>query len=235
MRNRASVVRRANATESPPEIQFPANVESRAVLPEAAGARVPLGRARRPALIQGVGAHDLGLGIKAAAGDAKLRAGFHDLQPGDFHARIVRIGLRDDIFQDGVVEKPPPFSGIWLRPRLGGQLQRRRVPLAGPCLARRFEVRAKLHAPLQAEHASQQQTTVTSQQRHWAKARSKAEPQQFKLPRVLRRVPPERPYTPRLCVPALACRRRLRLAVNIDGAFSPWRVAFVGQCKHARK
>ncbi|MNX77597.1 hypothetical protein D3C86_1091460 [compost metagenome] len=138
------------AAETAPEVQLPADIETGAVLPEAAWPRIALRRPRRPGLIQRIGADDLGLGIAAAPGDAELRARFHDLQAGDPHAGVVGVGLGDQGVKNRVVEDAPPLAGVWLGARFAGLPQRRRGPLRGPCFALGLEIRPHLRATAEA-------------------------------------------------------------------------------------
>ena len=122
----AGVRRLDRAAEAPPEVEFPADVETGAVLPQVAVERAV---AARLVVIQieGIGAGLLQLRIAPAVGDAELGARFEHPQAGDPQRRTAGVGLGDQAVQHRVVELAPPLAAVRLRSRLAELLQRRAV------------------------------------------------------------------------------------------------------------
>jgi hypothetical protein len=143
------------AAETPPEIQFPTNVEARAVLPETLALRIL--SARFPTIaVQNLAAGHLRLRVAPALGDAQLGAGLHHSQAGNLHACVVSIGFGNQMVEGWVSEHLPPLTGVGLWPGLAGLLESWGAPVFDPGVMPWLEVRPHTHAATEAECADQQ-------------------------------------------------------------------------------
>ncbi|MNN26811.1 hypothetical protein D3C81_1403290 [compost metagenome] len=151
------------AAEAPPEVDFPADVEARAGLPEhritsSGGAGLVLLQ------VQALGAQLLQLWITPGLHDGQLGAGFGNAQAGHAQVAVVGIGLGDQGIQGRVGEHGPPLAQVGRRGLLPGLLQQRGVPGAQPRVLRRLEIRADLGTAHQ--RGSQAQCTTTEASGH---------------------------------------------------------------------
>ncbi|MNS57052.1 hypothetical protein D3C72_899290 [compost metagenome] len=142
--------------EAPPEVEFPADIEVGAVLPEAAvGGIAAPGLA--PVRVEHVGAHLLHLRKAAALGDAELGARFQHAQAGDLEPGVVGIGLGHQPLERRVGKDLPPLAEVRLCARLRHRVDGLAAPACGPVLALRRHIGAQPGAAVQAAEGKPQQ------------------------------------------------------------------------------